>query len=362
MGLYKLPQAWRNADQTTELEWLFESLMPEHVSVMPVKGEPSYWRPWVWVKENDTAWVQLHLNDRHFFMIDFDGYGWDKWKTLPLEPNIICYNPINGNHQVFYWLEDPVHCHEAAQCRKPYLWLRNMEKAADEQYGGDKFFARRISKNPLSSKWVTEFRHDRRYTLLELHEGLELDLRKQRYREANAEKKMKKLAWAGAEMPTPLAYQEEGGGLSRNRGLFDRVRYRAYAMCIPYRISGDESGWYDTVLSMCNDFNHYTTREPLERDEVARIARHITDYTFSKKFDPSKYKKKDVMTKSEIKAAQSKAAKMTTAKIVGKNEAAIKEAIRQLKEDGKKPSKAAVARLAGLSRVAVSLNYSHLFD
>ncbi|MEE7750685.1 hypothetical protein V3Q24_23010, partial [Vibrio parahaemolyticus] len=79
------------------------------------------------------------------------------------------------------------------------------------------------------------------------------------------------------------------------------------------------------------------------------------------RYTPSKPKKKP-MSPDKIKAAQSKAAAMTTAKKVGKNEAAIKEAIRQLKSEGKKPTKAAAARLAGLGREAVSRNYSHLFD
>ncbi|HBC3964971.1 TPA: hypothetical protein KD885_004652 [Vibrio parahaemolyticus] len=68
------------------------------------------------------------------------------------------------------------------------------------------------------------------------------------------------------------------------------------------------------------------------------------------------------MTVEEIKAAQSKAAHITNAKRKGSAEAAIKVAIQQLKDDGKKPTKAAVARIVGLSRVSVSNNYSHLFD
>ena len=147
---------------------------PNHMRAMFNKGKGSFWVP----QEKalgDAAWVQMHLNDRHFVMVDFDGLDELHWRTLPLTPNIVSFNTNNGNHQCYWLLKDPVHCHKEAKKGKAYKYLRLLEKAIDEKYQGDKHFSRAICKNLFHPRWETDWIHDRRHTLAEIHKGLELD-------------------------------------------------------------------------------------------------------------------------------------------------------------------------------------------
>lgn len=289
----------------------------------------------------DAPWIQLHGNDRHWLMIDFDNNDeWD-WKKLPLSPNVVSYNTDTGNHQALFKLKDPVHCHREAKKNAPYKFLRGLEKTIDVMYGGDTGFSRNISKNLFHPKWDTIWIHNREYTLSELQEHLvtNSDIR------------------VGKRKKTPLCGKE-----GRNTAVFDEVRYKCYREVTKYKELDDVTfnDWHRMVLAWCRRANNFEGKAPMEDHRVVSTAKSIAEFCWYR-YTPSKPKKKP-MSPDKIKAAQSKAAKMTTAKKVGKNEAAVKEAIRQLKADGKKPTKAAVARLAGLGREAVSRSYSHLFD
>jgi hypothetical protein len=312
-------------------------VIPEYTRMMPVKNRASFYAP----KEQAVAespWIQLHQNDRHWVLIDFDcGDEW-AWKRLPMTPNFVSYNTNTGNHQAGLLLEAPVHCHKEAKRRTPYKYLKAIEKAIDAQYGGDNGFRRTISKNPFHPQWDTNWIHDKKHTLKEIEDGLELVLN-------------------GTKRRTQ-AVKGEG---KRNTSVFDRVRFKCYNQVSRYKeVEGIKfEDWHTVVIQWCNDANVFKDDMPMKDAEVRCIAKSIATFTWYI-YKPKSNKKR--MTVEEIKAAQSKAAAMTTAKKVGKNEAAIKEAIRQLKSEGKKPTKAAAARLAGLGRVAVSRNYSHLFD
>ncbi|EGQ9353890.1 hypothetical protein F2K74_24900 [Vibrio parahaemolyticus] len=322
---------------------------PEYMRAMFKKGAGSYWVPQQKALE-DAAWLQMHLNDRHFVMVDFDGLDEHHWRTLPLKPNVVSFNPKNGNHQCYWLLKDPVHCHKEAKRNKPYKYLRLIEKAIDEKYQGDKRFARAICKNPFHPKWETEWIHDRRHTLTEIHEGLELDLRDvSGYLPSKSASKAYRKAKAGKG--------------KRNTTMFDNVRYRAYREVLKYKEMDGVTyeDWLDVVTQWCARENVWEDAEPLPRNAVEATGKQIARFCWYV-YNPPKQNVKPKMTKEQVKEAQRNAQKITKAKQRGASEAAIKEAIAQLKASDKRVTKAAVARIVGLSRQNVTTLYSHLFD
>lgn len=312
--------------------------VPEYTRMMPQKKRASYYA------HRDKAltespWIQLHQNDRHWVMIDFDCNDEWAWKRLPMLPNVISYNTENGNHQCFILLDTPVHCHKAAKRRAPYKYLKAIEKAIDAQYGSDDGFKRTISKNPFHPKWDNVWIHDKRHTLKEIADGLEL-------------------AIGAAPRRTQKAVEGQG---KRNTSVFDRIRFKGYNQVARYKaLEGCTfEDWHDVVIQWCKAANVFKDEAPMSEAEVLGIAKSIANFCWYI-YKPKTEKKR--MTPEEIKEAQRKAQRLTKAKQVGRTEAAIKEAIKQLKEDGKRVSKAAVARIVGVSRTQVSLKYSHLFE
>lgn len=289
----------------------------------------------------DAAWIQLHENDRHWLIVDFDNQDeWD-WKKLPIKPNVVSYNTDTGNHQVFYLLRDPVHCHQAAKRNAPYKYLRGLEKSIDLKYGGDTGFSRGVSKNLFHPKWDTIWIHNRKFSLKELEQGLVVN--------AGVTSHVRK--------KTSLSGKE-----GRNSAVFDEVRFKSYREVERYKNLDGVSfnDWHSVVLEWCRRANSFDGKSPLGDREVASTAKSIASFCWHR-YTPQKPKKAP-MTESQIKEAQRKAQRITKAKQKGSSEAAIKEAIEQLKADGKRVSKAAAARIVGLSRQNVTTLYSHLFE
>lgn len=321
---------------------------PEFMRAMFKKNKGSRW-----VKQekglSEAAWLQLHLTNRYLVMVDFDGLDEFHWRSLPLKPNFVSFNPENGNHQCYWLLRDHVHCHKEAKRNKPYKYLRQIEKAIDQKYQGDKHFSRAISKNPFHPKWDTVWLHDRRHSLKDIHDGLELDLREvSGYTPISASKGHRKA--------------KQGNG-KRNTTIFNNVRYRAYKEVSRYKAMENITyeDWLSVVTEWCVRENVWKDVEPLPLSAVTATAKQIAKFCWYV-YNPPKENVKPKMTKEQVKEAQRKSAEITNAKKRGSAEASIKVAIKQLITDGKKPTKAAVARIVGLSRVSVSKNYSHLFD
>jgi hypothetical protein len=291
----------------------------------------------------EAAWIQLHENDRHWLIVDFDNRDeWD-WKKLPLAPNIVSYNTNTGNHQVFYRLRDHVHCHPAAKKKAPYRYLRGLEKSIDLKYGGDQGFSRCVSKNPFHPQWDTIWIHDRKFSLKELEIGLEVNTKVSSH----------------ARRKTSLEGRE-----GRNSAIFDEVRFKSYKEVGRYKNMDAVSfnDWNSIVLEWCHRGNSFDGKSPIGDREIISTAKSIASFCWYRYTPPEQKEKKIPMTKDEIKIAQRNAQKMTKAKQIGRTESALKEAIRQLKNDGKKVSKAAAAKIAGVSRAQASTKYSYLFD
>lgn len=322
--------------------------LPPFARAMFEKGTEStasYWKP------IDTAldapWIQLHRTNRHFLMLDFDDQGWDAWRNLPLPPNFVCHNPKSGNHQAFFWLETPVHCHESAKTSKAYRYLSILEKVIDQKYGGDEGFTRGISKNPFSPTWDVSWIHDHKFSLKELENGLIGERTKVLYGNKNT-----------------IVKCDKTGRTLRHSSLFESVRFKAYRQVKKYKeIDNIEySDWYRVVLGWVNDANVFEYAEPLPLSSVRNTAKSISKWVwYVYNYNDKKQRDRRVMSDEELKSRQSLAAKMTNESAKAATEAKIKVAINHLIEQGKKPSKAAVARIVKISRVQVSTKYSHLF-
>lgn len=336
-------------EQVALMQMQVHEMYPDFVRTMFTKSKGTRWLP----KETaiKSPWVQGHLNDRHFVMIDFDGLGSDWWEQLPVKPNVVSFNPENGNHQCFWLLAGKVHCDKAkGQANAPYKYLRRLEKALDKKYKGDTHFARMQHKNLLHPKWETHWLHDRTFTLRELHKGLEVDLRT--------------VGWAEKTLATSIAgtkAKKKGQG-KRNTLIFDGVRYRAYKEVEKYKEMGIEyADWHAMVSQWCFRANRFADTEPLRDSEVNATAKSISNWCWNV-YNPPKKEKKVHMSESEKRKAFQEGQKITKAKQVERSEKAIREAIASLRADGKKATKVAVSKLTGLGRTQVSTKYKHLFE
>ena len=313
---------------------------------MFVKGKGSCWKPQEIAIE--APWTQLHCNDRHWVMADLDECDWQAHKRFPVEPNIVSYNAESGHSQQFWRLSDPVYCHGDQRQHKAHRYLRAIESAIDAQYGTDHHFARAISKNPLHKLWDNDFRHSRGHTLPELHEGLLLDLTT--------------VGYGGKGKPKGKSKATVEGQYGRNAQTFDQVRFWAYEHAPMFKQAGLEyEDWYRAVRMQVNTVNARfinTADGVMDAVECNYIARSIASYCWRVQVS---LRRKPKLTMEQIRQKQVQSAQMTTAKKVGASEAAIKLAITQLQADGKKPTKAAVARLVNLSRQQVSTRYNYLF-
>jgi hypothetical protein len=232
--------------------------LPQYIHTLPEKNKPAIWLP----KENALQHerIRLHGNDRHFLMLDYDVKGSNTavdHHHYDIEPNFITYNPANLNHQAFWFLRDAVHCQDGSKHKKPYLYLRAIEQAYDEKYSGDKHFARYISRNPLHVFADTDWRHERKYSLGELAEVVNLN--------------QKRIVSGGRQQQ----------GVGRNREVFDDLRQWAYKQS---KIDSYDA-WLNKLLVKAIGYNTYSN--PMDLKEVEQIAKSVAKYTFNRTFDES---------------------------------------------------------------------------
>jgi hypothetical protein len=235
--------------------------LPAYIHTLPEKNKPAIWLP----KEHALQYerIRLHGNDRHFLIVDYDvknGNAAKDHNHYDLEPNFLTYNYENPNHQAFFRIQDPVHVQNSSKFNKPNLYLKAIERAYDDKYNGDKHFARYISRNPLLAFSDTDWRHDRKYSLSELAEVVNLN--QQRIKVGDR--------------------QVQGTG--RNREVFDDLRQWAYKQDTG-NISYEQ--WLNKVLIKAIGYNTYKT--PMALNEVESIAKSVSQYTYQKNFNQGDY-------------------------------------------------------------------------
>jgi hypothetical protein len=233
--------------------------LPAFIHSLPEKNKPARWLPQQQALQCER--IRLHGNNRHFLMVDYDVKNGNPvvfHEHYDIEPNFITYNPINLNHQAFWRIANAVHCQDGAKYRKPYLFLRAIERAYDDKYNCDKHFARYISRNPLHAFADTDWRHDRQHTLNELAEVVNLNQRR--------------IIISGERKPK---------GAGRNREVFDDLRHWAYKQ----EKCDNFNAWFNKLLIKAISYNTYS--KPMDLKEVEQIAKSVAQYTFNRTFNES---------------------------------------------------------------------------
>ncbi len=240
----------------------YRETLPPFLQTMPIKGEPTRYMPRSVAMQFER--FKGYLNDRHFLMTDLDKpVSLAHW-MYDLEPNFICYNSENGNHQAFWKIKDAVHCQESARSRAPYRYLRAIEAGYDQKYGTDPHFARHIHRNPLFHSVDTDWRHDKTYSLSELAEPIALP--------ELSQKRLKT-----AKFSPIISSADESGRIVRNKSLFDDVRLWAYKNTTKHT---EYQPLYSQILTRILALNAFEGQSSLQQKECAYIAKSIADFMF----------------------------------------------------------------------------------
>jgi hypothetical protein len=240
-----------------------KQILPKIIHTQPVKGSSLIWLPQERALECER--FKHHNNERHFLMVDYDVYDKETGIHKPIvdhshydvEPSFIIYNLENGNHQAYWFLQDPVFCYKEQKLNKPYKYLRAIETAYDKKYLGDKHFSRHISRNPFFIGVDTDWRHNERFSLGELASVVELNSA----RSKSGNKKIK---------------TSPNGKSSRNEDLFHQLRqwaYRQDSTVITY------PHWQQRCLTQVSEYN--TFKEPMNASQIYSIAKSVAGYTFN---------------------------------------------------------------------------------
>ena len=283
----------------------------------------------------------------HWLTFDQDHDDLLRWEDARLPtPNLIVRNLENRRAHISYAIESV--CTSEAARPKPLAYLQAIEAVYCEKLNADPNYANFLTKNPFHENWHLWELHDHVYSLGELADYVEL---KNRYWTRNR------------------ACNEDHYGLGRNCALFHRLRFWAYDWVTHYRDEGHASysQWLALVLEKCEGYNDFM--QPLPYAEVKATAKSVGKWVWTKYFPKTKRKRRGAMEETfaqceidlSLQDKQRLSVRRTHEIRRTETEKKIIDAIGQLIAAGKKPAKAAVARVAGLSRTQISMNYSHLF-
>lgn len=308
-------------------------------------------------------YVEFANHRAHYLPFDVDtpeaGAAWlDAGAPLP---TICTINPKNGHAHLLYELEQPVfmpiYGHWAPWLKpEPIAYYKSIRIAGTVTLGADAGYRGASTKNPLHPAWST-YTNDVRYSLGYLADAFRLN----------------ELA-PGARGNTDalLAY------VGRNDELFNECRQWAYREVRDF-LRQDYSAFFDSVLAHCQAYN-MRFEPPLKPREVSSTARSIARWTWSQRhraWIKEHWKSRGAMSPfgrepidktlpwdEQIRLTrerQANGATFTNSNQRRHTEAKVRAAVRRLHSNGKRISKAAVAREAGVSRPTVH-SYQHLLD
>lgn len=305
-------------------------------------------------------YVQLNQVHRRYVALDLDYAGsFEAWEMLGLpEPTIITLNDQTAHSHYLYELEEPVVFSENAR-PKPMQFYGAVRRGLTKKFKADQGYVGLITRNPAHQFDGFTFFADKTYTLRDLSEYV--DLRAADDYECDNNPNLPSLEG--------IEHIQRG---ERNRTLFDITRRHAYQSV---RGAGSIEGLFERVFRFCQAVNQHRCNPPLVISEVRSIARSVTRYTWANRLSIIKNtKNRGVMClgamppvmEAEKRIAERHRRKQAGAEYVNsirrsETEKAIIEAIRVIKDEGGKISKAEVARRTGKSRVLITRDYAHLF-
>lgn len=319
----------------------------------------------IYREHRETAAKKQHIqpNPHQFtewLVFDIDRPdGHELWLDCGLHPNIVCVNPANNHAHYFLRLSSPVCMTENAR-PGPIRYLTNAIRGVNALYDGDDGYARLIAKNPLNPHWITHTPRHAPYQLDDFREYAEL-----------------------AANDTRFARDRQIDTITgRNKALFDILRFWCYDRVEQAREQGSFEAFQREALTYAEHANAFEipkifNEQPLGSREVLATVRSVSKWVWTHYSAHHDGKNRGVLglgltrhhsieaptlTDAERKARQRAGAEYTNAARKAATEAKIKTAIAQLRKDGKRVSKAAVARLSGVSRSKVVELYGHLFE
>ncbi|MEN6437503.1 MAG: replication initiation protein [Syntrophobacter sp.] len=309
----------------------------------------------------EQPYIQLHGVRRAYLPFDIDEPGAAfSFEEAGLPPfTITVVNPGNAHAHGLYELEFPVlfpdSYGEITARPKPVAFYRAVKEAYRQKLKADPGYVGMIVKNPLHGHWQTII-HDRLYTLEELAEYV--DIRQIRPFEAcNTDVALERVG------PIPEGY--------RNDVVFNLARKLTYPRV---KTCGSYEDLFGTTMNITTMLNMKCI-PPLPEREVCQIVKSIARYCWHRRdvfnrngrnrgacgFDPL----------PPVMEAQARQMEVNNRKVAGaayaatikrmKTEGKIKAALEDLRAKGKRPTKAAVAKMTGLNRDSVYL-YRHLWE
>ncbi|MBB5033121.1 replication initiation protein [Prosthecobacter vanneervenii] len=124
----------------------------------------------------------------HWLVFDIDGedaYTRAETRGCP-PPNFIALNPANGHGHAGYLLESAVTAFDTSS-RRAIKFFEDVERGMTNRLGADHAYPGFLSKNPLCSRWETDWQAVRPYRLETLNDYLDkTDKRKKLAREMSA--------------------------------------------------------------------------------------------------------------------------------------------------------------------------------
>lgn len=318
----------------------FYNLLPEKPYCSNEKGS-------LRVLPKEFAIKQKYIQAHHplyqsAIILDFDGIEGSNLSAMDLicetgiYPNLVIFNKDNDRkhkaHLIFF-IDTPIPKTESAKI-KPMQYLARIERCLTNKFKADLAYTGFIVKNPFHEDHIAyEFRQEA-WTLNELNDYLDL-------KEDYIHLEFSKLV-----------------SISRNCAIFDTVRKKGYQVVDNYRKAKNRQGFDNYILNLADQLNN-TLDDKLSYNEIKAIAKSIYNWTW-KKYDrnnsnSNSHRGRDAAQGLMLNTNEKRvlSAIKTNQQRVLTTEDKIKQAVRQLQEQGKKITIRAVAEQAGIDKSTV---------
>lgn len=171
-------------------------------------------------------------------------------------PTFIALNRDNGHAHAAYLLDTPVSAF-AASSREAIRYCEDIERGLTHKLGADASYAGFLSKNPLSSRWVTEWQAVIPYELDTLNDCLD--------------KSDKRKVSRG-----------EPSAIGRNVSIFDALRVVAYKQCVAFKTAGKSLEDFALMLRCVANATNVTFPIRLSDAEIKSIVRSVAKWVWSR--------------------------------------------------------------------------------
>jgi hypothetical protein len=327
------------------------------LTIRPAKTARNY----AYIQPNDpynARWVvfDMDLGGDSFYQFEDKGTA---------TPNLIVQNPENLNCHYLYWLKNPIWVKNTGR-QAPQAYLNAVKIAMTSRLSADSRYSGLICKNPLSTAWRVSELHPRPYSLDDLSKYVDLSMPSIEKDRAKAEKGLSNAIING-----------------RNDHLFTVLRLFAYERIAAYNGLLGSIGSSKAFAMWQNAIDKEATRintdfaNVLPLNEVKSTAKSVSKWVWEHYeagekvqrgkmgFGETRHKfnfSAPMLSEEERKRRQRLSAELTNKHRKENTELKIKQAIEQLKVNGGKITKSAVAKSTGLARSKIVENYSFLFD